>query len=147
MRGVRVTVLSVVLLVLLTACSVPVRGIIGFSRADDGEISVQVKMCEGSIDGLSIYSSNSDKLRWTFDPALGDSGSMTLHRIEELDPDLTYSSYGWSTTNDISANGPRLTVAVLESLEPGQILSVGIAPDYSSVVTPEEFNRLVVDYC
>jgi hypothetical protein len=147
MRGVRVAVVSVLILVGLTACTVPVRGIIGFTRADDGEISVVVKLCDGSIDGLSIYSANADKLRWTFDPAIDDSGSMTLDGIDELDPDLTYDSYGWSTNNNTSASGPRLTVALLESIEPGQVLSVGAAPRYSSVVTPDEFDRQAAEYC
>lgn len=147
MRALRVVAI-VVAVAALSGCSVPVRGMLGFMQTEDGKIQAIVKMCEGSVDRLKLYvGGGPDQMHWEFDAPVADIGTVDLIGIDELRGESTYDSYAWSTRDESMANGPRLTLDLLDSLEPGQILAPGGAPSYSSVMTEDEFEAQADAVC
>lgn len=129
-----------------SSCSVPSVGRIGIGRAADDRLVVYLRICEGSLDGATLYwpddpngkSLNGEEIfaEWTVSPGPDplraewplfgpgtDSVKATtrLNAVPKLPKNMAI--YGWTDTNSASADGPwQFTKANLEAVRPGQVL-------------------------
>jgi hypothetical protein len=141
----------------LAGCSVPSGAVIGLSRALDGGLVAHLQVCQGHIDGATLYSGAEDSASqtlgdWDAGRAITDSGSWSLRNggagwtvttpLADLKPDTEYELYGWTNDNSWSATGPQgFTVEELDRLEPNQVLLWN--EDWAA--GPEEPLNVVVD--
>jgi hypothetical protein len=124
---------------LLSGCSVPYGAILALGMAPDGDIVAHLQICEGHIDGVSVFRADEgdiskpsgvwdaatpvlDTAAWSLvDPRDGWTASTPLAPLE---PGVQYDIYGWTVDNSWSAIGPSpFTVDDLRQLQPGQVLS------------------------
>lgn len=132
--------LGVAVLGSLSGCTVPVAGVTGIAVTEDGEPLGVMLVCHDRIDGATLYAdaaedseeADPDHLgRWTRGkPAKGftmwrlDSGGRGWHTdkpLAALEPRRTYSLYGWTRDNSVSAESVDFTLEQLARLEPGQV--------------------------
>ena len=118
------------------SCSVASGGAIALGLDTSGQPVAYVQMCEGGIDGLTVYESTgvgaSRTLgEWEAPGRVSTSATVPLatppagwtvqHPLAGLDPATSYHVYGWTNDNSWSATGPDFTLADLDALDPGQV--------------------------
>jgi hypothetical protein len=110
--------------------------------ASGAQIGVML-VCQGHIDGVTIYRGSKDYAKWTAvggAPAVStwnfESGGhgWVVTKVPRLATEGEYTIYGWTKNNSWSAGGLDFTVAQLNQLRPGQVLYFG--PDGKDAVTP-----------
>ncbi|MFB6720411.1 hypothetical protein ACFCV3_09640 [Kribbella sp. NPDC056345] len=125
----------------LTSCGVPGGGVFGMLA--DGTAVVQ--MCEGHIDGATLYLPDPDVPegqapndetfgRWVADPAVsgfsqfslkdGGNGWQLDGRLKPRDPAKRYTIYGWTNDNSWSASHLEFSQDELAKLKPGELVSL-----------------------
>lgn len=125
----------------LTSCGVPGGGVFGMLA--DGTAVVQ--MCEGHIDGATLYLSDPhvpegeephDEIfgKWVVDPAAagfsqfslkdGGNGWQLNGRLKPRDPKKRYTIYGWTYDNSWSAAHLEFSLDELAKLKPGELVSL-----------------------
>jgi len=123
----------------LTSCGVPGGGVIAMMA--DGTAVVQ--MCEGHIDGATLYledphvpegeEPHDEKFgRWVVDPpvtgfsqftlAHGGSGWVLNGRLRARDPKTRYRLAGWTTDASWSTDGLYFSQDELTKLKPGELV-------------------------
>jgi hypothetical protein len=143
MRKILGATLAVLIVGLLTSCGVPTGGAVGFTVDAAGRPVLLIQMCEGQVDGATVYFSSDDEApsesgtstelgRWESATAVTDfarvtlaqpgPGWRTLQALRPLDAGVTYSAYGWSTDNRWSAAHFDFTTGDLAKLAPGSVL-------------------------
>jgi hypothetical protein len=125
----------------LSGCTVPPGGIVGVTVDAQGKPVIVVQMCEGHIDGATLYLPDPDPDRippqdktmgsWEVaSPVTGFSqfrldaagnGWRLVSTLEPRDPETRYSIYGWSKDNSWSANHLHFSERELVGLEPGSV--------------------------
>jgi hypothetical protein len=144
-----VVVTAAGLLALLTACSPPVTGAIGFA-AEGSRLVAIVHMCEGTAERFQIIPegqvSEGFFERQFWDLPAGDGAEYRLEigdRAEfgaALDPDISYSTTAEPDDGSGSARGPNLTAADLAGLSDGEVLYRVVEPEVATLVgTLDEF--------
>jgi hypothetical protein len=131
------------LLVVLTACSPPVTGAIGFA-AEGSRLVAIVHMCEGSAEQLQIIPEGEvgdgffERQFWDLPPADGNEYRLDLGDLQAfgsaLDPDVSYSTSAEPDDNSRSARGPNLTAADLAALDDGDVLYRVIEPEVATLI-------------
>jgi hypothetical protein len=146
---VRIIALAVATLTLLTACSPPVTGAIGFSVEKDRLVAI-VHMCEGTAQQLQIIPEGDvddgffERQFWDLPPADGTEYRVDIGDLDAfgsaLDPDVSYSTSAEPDDNSRSARGPNLTAADLAGLDDGDVFYRVIGPEVATLVgTLDEF--------
>jgi hypothetical protein len=139
----RAAAVTVAALTLLTACSPPVTGAIGFTVEVDRLVAI-VHMCEGAADELQIIPEGDvrdgyfERQFWelpTTDSAeyrvdLGEAAEF----IAALDPEIAYSTSAEPDDDSRSARGPNLTAAELGALTEGDVFYHVIEPEVATLV-------------
>lgn len=149
----------VAVVVLLTGCSVPSTGIPGIARGEDGGLSAVVSMCDGHVDGVTIYfnpdedSGESTTVGdWEYASPVTQAGSVVLSPDPQslMRQSVDYSVYSWSRDNTSSAYGMQFTLTDLTDLAPGEVLSQDYrenAPPGAVALSAAEFAESVESYC
>ncbi|MBO0922090.1 hypothetical protein J1G42_14795 [Cellulomonas sp. zg-ZUI222] len=119
-------------LALLGACTVPPGGTIALGRTAEGEVVAYVRMCEGFIDGVTVYRPDAEGqpvvARWDADEPVTRDADVVLAGGGEgwvaptAPQDERLSVYGWTDDASWSADGPDVTLAELSALAPGEVL-------------------------
>jgi hypothetical protein len=146
---IRLVALTAVALTLLTACSPPVTGAIGFAVEGDRLVAI-VHMCEGTAVELQIIPEDevSDGYfeRQVFElPAAADTEyhldfGKAAEFVSALDPDVSYSTSAEPDDNSGTARGPNITAADLAALTDGDVFYRVIEPEVTTIVgTLDEF--------
>jgi hypothetical protein len=141
--------LVVTALAVLTACSPPVTGAIGFS-AEAGRLIAIVHMCEGTAHQLQIIPEGDvsdgffERQFWDLPSAEGNEYRLDIGDLDEfgsaLDPDVSYSTSAEPDDDSRSARGPNLTAADLAALSDGDVFYRVIEPEVATLVgTLDEF--------
>jgi hypothetical protein len=138
-----VAALTVVTLGVLTACSPPVTGAIGFSVEDDRLVAI-VHMCEGTAQELQIIPEGEvddgffERQFWDLPAAEGDEYRLEIGDLAEfwasLDPDVSYSTSAEPDDGSRSARGPNLTAADLAALSDGDVFYRVIEPEVATLI-------------
>lgn len=117
-------------------CTVPSGGAIALGLDTGSQPIAYVQMCEGGIDGLTVYEDTGHGTsrtmgEWDAPRRVGTSATVPLaappadwtveRPLTGLDPATSYHVYGWTNDNSGSANGPDFTLDDLAALEPGQV--------------------------
>lgn len=140
---------AVVLAFTLTACSVPLTGLMGV-RVSDGRVIADIAMCEphtaSRIDMVREGDDPSDEHpSWDFDStgsAAIDLGSVDdfVDSMNDQTVELEAAvSEGWVVA-------PQFEPAEIESLGPDQILVVN-GGSHLAILTPDEYDEKVSDFC
>jgi hypothetical protein len=122
----------------LAGCTVPAGGAVGMTVDANGQPMAVVQMCEGHIDGTTVYISDDDPEKvqtlgvWRVEPALtgfsqfsfatGGDGWQVDQAFKPRDEATTYSIYGWSDDNSWSASHFHFSQADLAKLQAGKVL-------------------------
>jgi hypothetical protein len=145
----RIVALTVAALTLLTACSPPVTGAIGFAVEEDRLVAI-VHMCEGTAQQLQIIPEGDvsegffERQFWDLPPADGNEYRLDIGDLDAfgsaLDPDVSYSTSAEPDDDSRSARGPNLTAADLTGLVDGDVFYRVIEPEVATLVgTLDEF--------
>jgi hypothetical protein len=123
----------------LTGCGVPSGGIVGVMVDGRGKPLIVVQMCEGHIDGATLYQpSDSEGVadeketgRWEVSPPVtgfsqfsldtGGNGWRVAGTLMPRDPETRYTIYGWSKDNSWSASHLSFSEHELADLGPGNV--------------------------
>ncbi|WP_350278865.1 hypothetical protein [Kribbella sp. HUAS MG21] len=125
----------------LTGCGVPSGGILGVMVDGRGEPSIVVQMCEGHIDGATLYLEDPDPDRmpaqhktmgtWEVSPPVtgfsqffldtGGNGWRVAGTLMPREPETRYTIYGWSKDNSWSASHLSFSEHELANLGPGTV--------------------------
>ncbi|MGH3986579.1 MAG: hypothetical protein ACRDWY_15220 [Actinomycetes bacterium] len=119
----------------LCACTVPIGGVTGITVDADGSPVAVVAVCEGQIDGVTVYAGQGEGGKdfgtWTartpirregrLPMAAPSSGWATDTPLAPLKARTTYTVYGWTTDNNWSTGSVSFTLAELQDLDPGQV--------------------------
>lgn len=146
------------MLALLTGCTVPTTGLLAFTRTDAGVIRAEIRMCEGHVDGVSVYIDDAHSYDVDLpEPVAGDdhnpghvtgAGGMDLPDLEDwLRPRTTYYSYAGSNDHEHAADGPELTAKKLAKLEPGQYLALAHQDYATHAMTAGQFAAEADAFC
>ncbi|NUR96099.1 MAG: hypothetical protein HOV67_12680 [Kribbellaceae bacterium] len=140
-RWVGVATAAVVGAPALTGCTVPPGGVMGLTVDANGDLLAVVQMCEGQIDGATLYLPSDSEIvadektigRWEVSPpvagfsefslAKGGNGWRLAQPLQRRDPAKRYTIYAWSNANDWSADGPEFTAAEVAGLHPSDVLT------------------------
>ncbi len=143
----------------LTSCGVPGGGVFGML----GDGTAVVQMCEGHIDGATLYlpdpnppelSEPNDEIigRWTADPAVsgfsqfdlakGGNGWQLNGRLKRRDPAKRYTIYGWTSDNTWSAGHLSFSRQELAKLKRGELVSLSTEDPPAEEDAPEPPNRV-----
>jgi hypothetical protein len=133
-------VLLLALAVVLTACGPPSAGVMGVTVDASGRPVGVLEICEGHIDGASLYETSVDESAqpdprhlgdWVVAPAVTSSSRLDLTRpagawqietpLATLQPGTSYTLYGWTHDNSWSAAGVEFSPEDLKQLRPGQV--------------------------
>lgn len=136
-----VALAAVAALLGIAGCGVPAGGVIGLTMDSNGEVVAVVQMCEGHIDGATVYLADTsgaetpnDQIlgRWEVTPAAtgfsrfglanGGDGWRPVGALVPRDPDTRYTIYGWSKDNSWSAMHLDFSDRELAALQPGTVL-------------------------
>ncbi|WP_112248431.1 hypothetical protein [Kribbella monticola] len=125
------------LLLSLAGCGVPAGGAIGVSVDGHGRPVIYIQMCEGHIDGATLYRSDDDSSedqifgRWVVSPAVEGFSQFNLaaptgdwraaRQLLPRDPATEYTIYGWSTDNSYSAMHLDFSQNSLAELKSGEL--------------------------
>ncbi len=127
-------------LLLTSACTVETGGSVGLTRDAEGHLLAVVVVCQGYIDGLTLYrddtsnpdSRSNDRGEWVSDSPIKTEASLDLSApgpgwtsvksLEPLDPAQEFRIYGWTHKNRWSAGGPTFRVSDIARLDRGHIL-------------------------
>jgi hypothetical protein len=131
------------LLALLTACSPPVTGAIGFSVEENRLVAI-VHMCEGTAEEFQIIPEG-DVSEGYFERQFWDlpTGEDNEYRLDigdaaefaaTLDPDVSYSTSAEPSDYSGSARGPNITAADLARLSDGDVFYRVIEPEVDTLV-------------
>lgn len=145
----RAVAVAVVTLALLTACSPPVTGAIGFLVEKDRLVAI-VHMCEGTAQQLQIIPEGDvsegffERQFWDLPPADGNEYRLDVGDLDAfgsaLDPDVSYSTSAEPDDDSRSARGPNITAADLAALTDGDVFYRVVEPEVATLVgTLEEF--------
>lgn len=121
---------------LLSACTVPIGGAVAIGTAADGDLVAHVHMCEGRVDGATLYRSDVEGTptvaSWDVAEAVTDTARFSLDRggdgwtvttpMPALEPEARYHLYARTKDGSWSAQGPDFTLAELQALGPGEVL-------------------------
>ncbi|MEU4094066.1 hypothetical protein [Streptomyces sp. NPDC026673] len=128
--------LGIAVLGTLTGCSPPRAGYTGITVDEDGRPLGVMIVCEGHIDGATLYDSDHpnapDHLgRWsrgkpakgftTWSLETGGRGWNPEVPTATLEPHRTYDLYGWTEDSSWSAASVEFTAAQVERLVPGLV--------------------------
>jgi hypothetical protein len=126
----------------LTGCTVPSGGVVGVTVDAQGNPVIVVQMCEGHIDGATMYKPDPDPDRmppqdeimgrWEvaapvtgfsqFQLDTGGNGWAVVDTLVGRDPRTPYTIYGWSNDNSWSASHLSFSDRELDDLQPGTVL-------------------------
>ncbi len=119
-------------LVALTGCGVDGSGVVGVTVDAAGNPVVVVQMCEGHINGATLYRDDTTLGKWQvsspvtgfsqFDLDSGGNGWAVVGDLERRDPEQRYTIYGWSNDNKWSASHLEFSDRELSGLKPGTVL-------------------------
>lgn len=146
---VTIVALTVAALTLLTSCSPPVTGAIGF-LVENGRLVAIVHMCEGTAQRLQIIPEGDvsdgyfERQFWDLPPADGNEYRLDIGGLDAfgstLDPEVSYSTSAEPDDDSRSARGPNLTAADLAGLADGDVFYRVIEPEVATLVgTIDEF--------
>ncbi|GIG22028.1 hypothetical protein Cch01nite_27520 [Cellulomonas chitinilytica] len=156
----------------LSGCTVEGGAIAGVGVDDQGRPVGYLQVCEGHIDGATVYHSvepdpDADSVSnpsvsdgsWDAPSAVSESATWSLAAPDDwrtqtplspLEPGVEYSLYGWTNDNSWSAIDVPFTVDDLAGMEPGQVryeawTDDGELGDWAPVVT--DVDEFVRDAC
>jgi hypothetical protein len=139
----RAVAVPVAALTLLTACSPPVTGAVGFTVEADRLVAI-VHMCEGTAEKLQIIPEGDvrdgyfERQFWDLPAADDDEYRLDLGDAAEfstaLDPEVSYSTSAEPADDSRSARGPNLTAADLAALTDGDVFYRVIEPEVATLV-------------
>lgn len=139
--------------VLLSGCTVPVHGWVGLQRGEDDSLYVVTRMCGESIDGATIYAlaagpDTETVARVEFVHPSVESVT-AIASIGDLETDVAYRLYGWTTSNTSSAAGPSFELDDIIALEPGTVLAVDldVGANNMNAFAADVFNSMVIAHC
>lgn len=97
-----------------------------------GQPVIVVQMCEGHIDGATLYRDDETLGKWEvsspvtgfsqFDLNTGGNGWALVGEHEARDPNQRYTIYGWSNDSSWSADHLEFSDRELIGLQPGTVL-------------------------
>lgn len=115
-------------------CSVRSGGAIALGIDTDGQPVAYVHMCEGHIDGMTLYDSDAGEQKlgtWVAPSPVTSSATVPLVAppdgwkvttpLAELQAGVAYSFYGWTGDNSWAAWGPDVTAGDLAALHAGEV--------------------------
>ncbi|MEI8409649.1 MULTISPECIES: hypothetical protein [unclassified Kribbella] len=130
--------MSLAAIACLAGCGVPAGGLVGVTVDAAGNPVIVVQMCEGHIDGATLYRFSEEPDdeevlgRWEvsspvsgfsqFDLDTGGNGWAVVGELEARDPQQRYTIYGWSNDNSWSAAHLTFSDRELSGLKPGTVL-------------------------
>ncbi|MEU4290576.1 hypothetical protein AB0E63_20310 [Kribbella sp. NPDC026596] len=126
----------------LAGCGVPAGGALGVTVDAAGNPAIVVQMCEGHIDGATLYLPDPDPDRepprdedvgqWEVSPAVdgfsqfsfaeGGNGWRLVGTLKPRDLATRYTIYGWTKDNSWSAAHLDFSQQDLKTLKPGTVL-------------------------
>ncbi|WP_405071096.1 hypothetical protein OG558_16770 [Kribbella sp. NBC_01510] len=116
----------------LTSCTVAPGGVVGVTVDAQGAAVIVVQMCEGHIDGATLYRDDKTLGKWEVSSPVtgfsqftldsGGNGWAVVGELEGRDPEQQYTIYGWSNDNSWSANHLDFSDRDLSGLKPGTVL-------------------------
>ncbi|MFI7065037.1 hypothetical protein ACIBL3_28870 [Kribbella sp. NPDC050124] len=141
-RWVGIAVAAAGSVLMLAGCTVPPGGVVGVSVDAAGKPVFVVQMCEGHVDGASLYLPDPDPDRappqdqdmgtWEVSPALtgfaqfsaetGGNGWRVSGTVRPRDPEARYRIYAWTHDNSWSADGPEFSERDLQAVQPGKLI-------------------------
>jgi hypothetical protein len=133
----------------LSGCGVPAGGVLGVTIDAAGKPEIVVQMCEGHIDGATMYlpdpdpdrvtPQNEEFGRWEVSPAVagfsqfslagGGNGWRLVGTLKPRTPETRYTIYGWSNDNSWSAAHLDFSQRDLDALRPGSVLTISTDPE------------------
>lgn len=136
--GVRIGLIAAGCIIGLAGCTVPTGGVLGVTVDLLGRPVVVVQMCEGHIDGASLYLPSKDGYSkgeygsWRarqavtgfsqFNLVHGGNGWRPIRPPKPRDPETRYTMYGWSEDSSWSANEVSFSQRDLQTIGPGTVL-------------------------
>jgi hypothetical protein len=106
--------------------------VVGVTVDTAGRPVIVVQMCEGHIDGATLYRDDETFGRWEvsspvtrfsqFDLDTGGNGWALVGEFEGRDPEQQYTIYGWSNDGNWSATHLDFSDRELSGLKPGTVL-------------------------
>ena len=136
----RPVVLVLTAAIVLTACGPPSAGVMGVTVDENGRPVGVLEVCEGHIDGASLYETPADEASqspsqhvgdWSVAPAATSSSYLDLTKptgawrsdtpFATLHPGRSYTLYGWTRDNSWSAGGVDFSPEDLKQLRPDQV--------------------------
>lgn len=116
----------------LTSCTVPPGGVVGVTVDAQGAAVIVVQMCEGHIDGATLYRDDKTFGKWEVSSPVtgfsqfaldtGGNGWAVVGELEARDPEQQYTIYGWSNDSSWSATHLDFSDRDLSGLKPGTVL-------------------------
>ncbi|MFG1814416.1 hypothetical protein ACGFIF_11665 [Kribbella sp. NPDC049174] len=130
----------------VVGCGVPTGGVVGVTVDAAGRPVVVVQMCEGHIDGATMYLPDDEEFgRWEVSPPVtdfsqfsltdGGNGWRLVGSLKPREPETRYVIYGWSNDSSWSATHLEFSERDLEDLQAGTVLVPSADPDSTSNVT------------
>ena len=136
-------------LAILSGCGVPGGGVLGVTVDAGGQPVIVVQMCEGHIDGATMYLEdpdpdretphNEDFGKWEVSPAVdgfsqfslaeGGNGWRLVGALKPRDPATKYTIYGWTKDNRWSAAHLDFSQRDVDALQPGTVLTISTDPE------------------
>lgn len=121
----------------LSGCGVEAGGVVGMTVDDAGKPVAVVQMCEGHIDGATLFLSRGgpdeeEFGEWEVSPPVtgfsqfsltaGGDGWRLVGTLKPRDPQTRYTIYGWTNDNSWSATHLDFSEQDLTGLRPGTVL-------------------------
>ncbi|MEV6892448.1 hypothetical protein [Kribbella sp. NPDC051137] len=151
----------------LTGCGVPAGGVIGVTVDATGAPQIVVQMCEGHIDGATLYLPDPDADRqppqdrtmgrWEasgpvtgfsqFSLDSGGNGWAVSGELVGRAPGTRYTIYGWSRDSSWSAMHLEFSERDLKQLHPGTVLvpSKDLASEDNWTESVDDFKQKACD--
>ena len=119
----------------LTGCSVEVGGVVGLTVGPNGDLVAVVAVCDGYLDGLSVYQGGGSEERklgsWQRQEPIVEEAELSLagpssewttkQPLGRLPQVTELSVYGWTVKNRWSAVGPTFAAEDLAGLRSGEV--------------------------
>lgn len=152
----------VLLVIGATGCTVEAGGVVGLTATPDSAPVAVLAVCEGYIDGLTLYDVDAGddaptSGSWRHQGRLAGQVSLDLERpgpewvteqvLQPLLPGKRYRLYGWTEKNRWSADGPHITAEDLQALRPGLVTYEALTADGESRTSTQAEDRFRQDRC
>ena len=141
MRRQLLALIALLVVFLLSSCTVPVAGLAGIGVDAEGNLVGYLRVCHGRLDGATLYhddpergefSASIDVGSWRVQPGVDRASEWSLtdpsggwSASKSLEPPLSrghlYTLYGWTLDNTLSAGGVSFTLDDVTEIVRGEI--------------------------